>query len=110
MYSNRAACNMKLSKYVSLSEVSCTCGCGLVPTKEMLDKFDEIREAYGKPIHITSGSRCEKQNKKIGGSLKSNHVAGKVIDVVRTAELEKFILANLETLDIFIEDLGVTLT
>ena len=35
---------------------------------------------------------------------------GKAIDVVRTADLEKFILANLETLDIWIEDLDVTLT
>jgi hypothetical protein len=37
-------------------------------------------------------------------------VAGKAIDVVRTADLEKFILANLESLDIYIEDLSVTLT
>ena len=101
---------MMVSKYCSLSEVTCKCGCGGIPTKQMLDKFDQIREAYGKPIYITSGSRCEKQNKKIGGSPKSNHVAGKAIDVVRTADLEKFILANLESLDIYIEDLSVTLT
>jgi uncharacterized protein YcbK (DUF882 family) len=100
----------KLSKYVSLSEVVCKCGCGLVPTKEMLDKFDQIRESYGKPLHITSGARCEKQNKKIGGSPKSNHVLGMALDVVRTDELEKFILGNLDTMDVCIEDLGVTLT
>lgn len=101
---------MKLSKYVSLSEVACKCGCGLIPQKALLDKFDQIREAYGKAIHITSGSRCEKQNKKIGGSLKSNHVKGLAIDVVRTSDLEKFILANLEVLDIYIEDLDSTPT
>lgn len=99
---------MLLSKYVALSEVACKCGCGGVPKKEMLDKFDEIREAYGKPIHITSGFRCEKQNKKIGGSPKSNHCKGTAIDVVRTPGLEDFILKNLEHLDFYIEDLAYT--
>ena len=97
---------MKLSKYVSLSEVACKCNCGLVPQKAMLDKFDEIREAYGAAIHITSGSRCEKHNKKIGGSKNSNHVKGLAIDVVRTPGLEEFLMKNLETLNIWIEDLA----
>jgi hypothetical protein len=101
---------MMTSKYCSFFEVTCKCNCGGVPTAEMLAKFDEIREKFGKPINISSGYRCEKQNKKIGGSPKSNHVTGKAIDVVRTSELEKFILANLETLDIYIEDLASTPT
>lgn len=99
---------MLVSKYVALSEVACKCGCGLVPQKSMLDKFDEIREAYGSPIHITSGSRCEKQNTKIGGAKSSNHVKGLAIDVVRTPGLEDFILKHLEIFDIYIEDLSKT--
>lgn len=95
---------MKVSKYTSQSEVACKCGCNGIPTKEMLAKFDEIREAYGKPIHITSGYRCEAQNKKIGGAKNSNHVKGNAIDIVRTVGLEEFIMKNLEILDIYIED------
>jgi hypothetical protein len=97
-----------LSKFAALNEVCCRCGCGLVPQKPMLDKFDEIRSAYGKSIIITSGSRCEKHNKKIGGSKNSNHVKGLALDLMRTDSLEDFILKNLETLDIYIEDLAYT--
>jgi uncharacterized protein YcbK (DUF882 family) len=74
----------------------------------MLDKFDEIRATYGKSIIITSGSRCAKHNTKIGGSKNSNHVTGNAIDLMRTDALEDFITKNLETLDIYIEDLAYT--
>lgn len=30
--------------------------------------LDPLREAYGKPIVINSGYRCEKLNKKVGGA------------------------------------------
>jgi hypothetical protein len=95
---------MLISKFVALGEVSCKCGCGSIPTKEMLNKFDEIRFQYGEPIHITSGARCEKHNAKIGGAKNSNHCKGLAIDVVKTPNLEDFILKNLETFDIYIED------
>lgn len=99
---------MRTSKYTALTEVDCKCGCGLIPQKAMLDKFDQIREAYGKSIVITSASRCEKHNKKIGGSKNSNHVKGLAMDLLRTDALEDFILKNLESLDIYIEDLAHT--
>ena len=37
--------------------------------------LDRIREHYDKPIRILSGYRCEKLNKKIGGSKNSQHQA-----------------------------------
>ena len=99
---------MLVSKYCSLSEVACKCGCGEIPKPKTLKKFDEIRFQFGEPIHITSGYRCTKQNKKIGGAPNSNHVAGTAIDVVRTPHLEEFILKHLEMLDFYIEDLAST--
>lgn len=99
---------MRTSRYTALTEVNCKCGCGLIPQKAMLEKFDQLREAYGKPIAITSGARCEKHNKKIGGSKNSNHVKGLAMDLLRTDALEDFILKNLDVLDIYIEDLAYT--
>lgn len=99
---------MRTSKYTALTEVVCRCGCGLVPQKSMLDKFDQLREAFGKPITITSAARCEKHNVKIGGSKNSNHVKGLAIDMMRTPALEDFVLKNLEILDLYIEDLAYT--
>ena len=43
----------------------------------LVDKIlDPLREAYGKPIIVTSGFRCEELNKLIGGSKTSQHRTG----------------------------------
>jgi len=101
---------MLVSKYISLSEATCRCGCGLVPQKAMLDKFDEIREAFGAPIIITSSARCEKHNKKIGGSKNSNHCKGLALDLKRTGDLEDFITKNLDFFNIWIEHVDASPT
>ena len=43
--------------------------------------LDPLREAYGKPIRVNSGFRCEKPNKKVGGSKTSDHLHGMAADI-----------------------------
>lgn len=43
--------------------------------------LDPLREAYGKPIVVTSGYRCEKLNKAVGGAASSQHVKGEAADI-----------------------------
>ena len=38
--------------------------------------LDPLREAYGKPIIVTSGYRSEQLNRMIGGAKTSQHVKG----------------------------------
>ena len=45
-----------------------------------------MREAYGKPIIVTSGSRCEKLNKAVGGAASSQHVKGEAADIRSVAD------------------------
>jgi zinc D-Ala-D-Ala carboxypeptidase len=56
---------MYTSKYFSLAETECKCGCG----KDLADAFKEIcdrlREQYGKPLPMTSGARCASYNQKV---------------------------------------------
>ena len=40
-----------------------------------------IRDSLEMPIRVTSGYRCEKLNKAIGGSSKSQHVKGQAADI-----------------------------
>lgn len=47
--------------------------------------LDPLREAYGKPIIVTSGYRCEELNRLIGGSKNSQHRIGMAADI-RTIE------------------------
>ena len=43
--------------------------------------LDPLREAYGAPIIVTSGYRCEKLNKVVGGAASSQHVKGQAADI-----------------------------
>ena len=43
--------------------------------------LDPLREAYGKPIIVTSGYRCDKLNKAVKGAASSQHVKGEAADI-----------------------------
>ncbi|MCR5039978.1 MAG: peptidase M15 [Bacteroidales bacterium] len=43
--------------------------------------LDPLREAYGKPIRVSSGYRCPKLNRLVGGSLNSQHMRGEAADI-----------------------------
>lgn len=43
--------------------------------------LDPLREAYGKPIVVTSGFRCHRLNRAVGGVAKSQHMKGEAADI-----------------------------
>lgn len=71
-------------KYFEREEFKCKCGkCSgfpIEPDMKMVQLMDKIREAYGKPITITSGVRCKEYNKKVGGISTSEHLKGRAAD------------------------------
>lgn len=69
-------------KYFKDSEFTCKCGCGLNLEKDGIKRIaDEIREHFGRPAIITSGTRCAKHNKEVGGVSNSYHLTGNAIDI-----------------------------
>lgn len=48
--------------------------------------LDPLRDAYGKPIIVTSGYRCPKLNAAVGGSASSQHVKGEAADIRSVAD------------------------
>ncbi len=71
-------------KYFDDSDFKCPC-CGLnLQQDEIKQIADEIRDHFGRPTIITSGTRCEKHNKEVGGASNSRHLIGKAIDVYVT--------------------------
>lgn len=49
---------------------------------QLVEKIlDPLREAYGKPIVVSSGFRCEKLNTAVGGSKTSQHKTGQAADI-----------------------------
>ena len=85
---------MKLSKNLSLGEVikSTTAkrlGIDNTPddwtTENLrqvaLNVFQPVRDCLGVPIHVSSGYRSAELNKAIGGSVRSQHVEGRALDL-----------------------------
>ena len=55
--------------------------------------LDPLREAWGKPIRVTSGYRCVRLNKAVGGVQNSQHTKGQAADLqpIKYSEIEQFI-------------------
>ena len=70
-------------------------GSGQLMNKEFLEILDEVREDYGKPMHITSGYRTEAHNKEVGGKKNSSHLKGLAVDVACTTSRDRFELVRL---------------
>lgn len=71
------------------SDTAMRYGISNIPNKQQEDNLiklvenilDPLREAYGKPIIVTSGFRCEKLNKIVKGSKTSQHQSGEAVDI-----------------------------
>jgi len=48
--------------------------------------LDPLRLAWGRPIVVTSGYRCPKLNKAVGGAASSQHVYGQAADIRTTTD------------------------
>ncbi|WP_289763750.1 D-Ala-D-Ala carboxypeptidase family metallohydrolase [Paramuribaculum intestinale] len=71
----------------------------------LVDKvLDPLREAWGKPITVTSGYRCAALNKAVGGSGTSHHLRGMAADISTGNKVENRRLFQL------IIDLGLPFT
>ena len=70
-----------MTKNFSRAEFACKCGCGLCnPDPELVKKLEKFRTLCGnKPMNINSACRCEKHNKAVGGSTKSQHLMGIIL-------------------------------
>jgi zinc D-Ala-D-Ala carboxypeptidase len=85
---------MRISKHISLEEATLSptglrLGIDNTPNEDVLVNmklvaercFEPIRNWYGKPIKVNSFYRCHALNKAVKGSLTSQHVEGKAIDI-----------------------------
>jgi len=85
-------------KHFKDSEFNCSC-CGLNLEKNGIKRIaDEIREHFGKPAIITSGTRCVKHNKEVGGVAGSYHTTGNAIDIVVQGVSANEVLAYCKTI------------
>lgn len=90
---------MKITKDFTLEELTKSATANRLkinnePTEQELNSLlalcrtilQPIRDKYGKPIIISSGFRCAKLNKAVGGSKTSQHVKGEAADIHTTSD------------------------
>lgn len=57
--------------------------------------LDPLRERYGRPIHVSSGYRCPRLNKAVGGAPTSQHVKGEAADIYVADKRDKSMLFSM---------------
>ena len=70
-----------MMRFFKLAEFRCPC-CGRADmNRDFLEQLDKARELAGVPFVITSGFRCPKHNKEVGGRPNSAHLRGMAADI-----------------------------
>jgi len=76
--------DIKLTKNFSSDEFDCKCGYSSCTQTlidlELVTKLQKLRDIAG-PLKITSGFRCKKHNKNVGGVPTSQHTTGTAADI-----------------------------
>ena len=77
---------MDNGKYFSRPELSCShCGdCNMEQT--FLDELDNLREAFGKPMKLSSAYRCIEHPVEIKKAKGGAHTKGRAVDVLVNTE------------------------
>lgn len=69
------------SEHFQSKEFECRCCHHTKMNQRLINKLEQLRSALGKPIIITSGYRCPKHNKNVGGAKHSQHMNGNAADI-----------------------------
>lgn len=85
-----------LSRFFAEAEFACRdkCGMPVLVDPELLRRLDELRSAYGKPLHVTSGMRCSRQNARAGGEKGSEHLTGEAADIACVSSRDRYDLVT----------------
>lgn len=88
------------------------------PSKDIISNLQQlatnvlqpIREHFKLPVTITSGYRCSKLNKAVGGATTSQHTAGKAVDFtikgISIEDIFQWCKKNLKEYDQLIQEKG----
>lgn len=70
------------AKYFSYDEMKCKCGCEQAPMDQgFMNLLDDLRDAWGKPMTISSGYRCPNHPIEAKKAKAGAHASGKAADI-----------------------------
>ncbi len=73
--------DITIATHFKLSEFACPCCKRVMLHPKLLGKLIELRKILERPVYITSGYRCPKYNRQVGGIVNSYHLIGLAVDI-----------------------------
>ena len=99
VYSKAKDGNKKLATNFKVKEFACTDGSDpIFIDSDLVNVLQKIRSHFGKAVTITSAYRTPTHNKKVGGTLYSQHLYGRACDIKISGVSPKKVAAYAETL------------
>lgn len=70
-----------MTPHFTKAELTCKCGCGMLPEQSFMDKVEKLRMSVGFALPVTSAARCPDHNAKVSGTGRTGpHTTGRAID------------------------------
>ncbi len=79
-------------KFFTREELACKCGCGMEMEWSTVRKLNKARKIAELPFVVTSGCKCLRLNKAIGGSPTSSHKLGIAVDLAAMNSKSRYII------------------
>lgn len=78
-YRTTVSTNFKSNEFACQGKGCCS---SVLIDEDLVKYLQDIRDHFGAPVTITSGYRCEKHNKAVGGATGSRHTKGQAADIM----------------------------
>lgn len=63
-------------------KLACSCGCGMLPEQDFMERVQRVRDRVNFPLKVVSGARCPTYNAKVSATgLDGPHTTGRAIDL-----------------------------
>jgi zinc D-Ala-D-Ala carboxypeptidase len=70
-----------MTEHFTRAELTCKCGCGMLPELGFMVKVEKLRTMYSRPLVVSSAARCPKYNMAVSKTGQDGpHTTGRAID------------------------------
>lgn len=96
-----------MTPHFSDAELTCKCGCGMLPQQTAVDRLELLRGSCGFPFPVTSGARCPTYNASVSSTGEDGpHTTGRAFDIAVSHE-QAYILVK-RALEVGYTGIGVS--
>lgn len=89
-------------------ELTCKCGCGMLPSLQFMERVQKLRERVGFPLIVSSAARCPEYNAKVSSTGRTGpHTTGHAIDLV-VSHAHAFLVVDAALAAMYFNGIGIS--